>query len=71
MDLNDGGDGIDWFFCAMALSRKGDRAAAEWFRRATEWADRSDPFAGEIQRIRAEATEALRQDLSGTRPIQR
>jgi eukaryotic-like serine/threonine-protein kinase len=72
MDLNDGGDGIDWFFLAMALSRKGDRAAAaEWYRRATEWAGHNDPYVGEIRRVRAEAAEALGQDSPGTTPINR
>ena len=70
MELNDDGDGIDWFFLAMALSRKGDNdAAAKWFHRASEWAGHNDPFSGEIRRVRAEATETLRQDSPGMPPM--
>jgi Flp pilus assembly protein TadD len=60
MDLSGGGDGIDWFFMAMSLTRNGDRAgAAAWYDRAVRWMDRSNPREGELLRLRSETAALL------------
>jgi tetratricopeptide (TPR) repeat protein len=60
MNLRAGGDGLDWFFLAMAHWRLGDRDQARtWFDRAVRWMDRYKPHDEELRRFRAEAEAVL------------
>lgn len=60
MNLRSGGDGLDWFFLAMAYHRTGDDENARlWLGRAVEWMDRNRPNDAELKRIRAEAEAIL------------
>jgi tetratricopeptide (TPR) repeat protein len=60
MDLGDGGDGIDWFFMAMALARRGESSRArEFYDRADRWMARSNALDGELRRYREDAAALL------------
>jgi hypothetical protein len=60
MDLSDGGDGIDWFFMAMALARRNeDLRAREFYDRADRWMAQSNALDGELRRFRREAAGLL------------
>jgi tetratricopeptide (TPR) repeat protein len=59
MELS-GGDGIAWFFMAMALASKGEcEPARAFYVRAVDWMDRQGALDGELQRLRAEAAALL------------
>jgi tetratricopeptide (TPR) repeat protein len=60
MELRGGGDGIDWFFLAMAHARRGERERARgWFDRAVAWMDRHNARDAELGRFREEARALL------------
>src|SRR5262249_39085450 len=59
MRFRQGGDGLEWFFLAMAhwrLCRQEE--AREWYDRAVRWMDKDAPQNEAMRRFRAE-TEAL------------
>jgi serine/threonine protein kinase len=58
--FNDGGDGIDFFFLAMACWKQGEKdRARRWYDRAVQWTEKSRPHDPELLRFRAEAAEML------------
>jgi WD40 repeat protein len=59
--LENGGDGFDWFFLAMAHRQLGheDQARA-WCDKAVEWMDTNQSNHDGLRRLRAEATELLK-----------
>ncbi len=60
MELRKGGDSADWFFCAMAHEKLGDKhKAGQWYDRATLWKEKNKPTDGELVRFKAEAAELL------------
>ena len=59
-ELSKGGDGIDWFFLAMAHWRLGDKPAARsWYDKAVQWTNKNRPKDEELSRFRAEAAALL------------
>ena len=58
--LRRGGDGVDFFFLAMAYWRLGhlDQGRA-WYDRAVAWMDQKSPKDQDLQRFRVEATQLL------------
>jgi tetratricopeptide (TPR) repeat protein len=59
MELRQGGDGLTWFFLAMAHWQLGDKKQARrWYDQAVTWMDKNKPQDDELRRFRAEA-EAL------------
>ena len=62
IELNDGGDGFDWFFLAMAHKRQGDiDTAAEWLERSQSWYQSQNSPSEELRQIKAEADEVFNQ----------
>ncbi len=60
MELGKGGDGIDWFFLAMARWRLGNRdEARKHYDQAVQWMDKNQPENEELRRFRSEAAELL------------
>jgi serine/threonine protein kinase/Flp pilus assembly protein TadD len=60
MDLNKGGDGIDWFFLAMAHWQLGDKLQARsWYDKAIPWMENNQPKDEELIRFRTEAAALL------------
>jgi eukaryotic-like serine/threonine-protein kinase len=60
IDLRGGGDGLDWFFLAMAHARRGeDNLAKDWYERAQTWCRTQAPLSDELQRTQAEAVRAI------------
>ncbi len=59
-ELSKGGDGINWFFLAMAHWRLGDKSAARsWYDKAVRWTDKNRPKDEELSRFRGEAAALL------------
>jgi serine/threonine protein kinase/WD40 repeat protein len=66
MDLRQGGDGIGWFFLAMAHWRVGEKQEARhWYGQAVQWMEKNEPalaqdaaYGEQLQSFREEA-EAL------------
>jgi len=60
VDLGGGGEGVDWFFLAMAHARLGDHPTAKrWYDQAARWVERNNAHDGELRRFRAEAAGVL------------
>lgn len=60
IELRGGGDGLDWFFLAMAHARRGeDDLAKEWYERAQTWCRTQNPLSDELQRTQAEAAKVI------------
>jgi serine/threonine protein kinase/Tfp pilus assembly protein PilF len=60
MELRKGGDGLDWFFLAMAHWQLGERdSALKTYHRAVEWMTRASRSDDELCRFRDEAAEVL------------
>ncbi len=60
IELREGGDGLDWFFLAMAHARRGEESlATEWFERARAWCLTQNPLSEELQGTQAEASRAM------------
>ena len=60
MQLHQGGDGVDWFFLAMAHSKMDhEEQARKWYDQAVQWMDKNKPQDEELRRFRAEAAELL------------
>ncbi len=58
--LRNGGDGLDWFFLAMAHGRLGEKEQGrKWYDQAVEWMEKNDPDDGGLKHMRAEAAELL------------
>lgn len=58
--MRNGGDGLDWFFLAMAHGRLGEKEKAlTWFDRAVQWMDKNQAQNEEFRRFRAEAKQLL------------
>ena len=52
MALRKGGDAYDWFFLAMAHWQLGEKGKArEWYNRAVQWMDKSQPSNEELRRF--------------------
>jgi serine/threonine protein kinase/tetratricopeptide (TPR) repeat protein len=60
MELNNGGDGFDWIFLAMARRQLGDTTAARhWYDQAVAWMEKNAPKNDDLIRFRAEAAKVL------------
>jgi serine/threonine protein kinase len=58
--LNDGGDGIDFFFLAMACWKQGEKdQARRWYDKAMQWMETGRPHDPELLQLRAEAATLL------------
>jgi serine/threonine protein kinase len=69
MELRKGGDGVDWFFLAMARWRQGDQnEARKWYDQAVQWMEKNQPQHEELRRFRTEATELLQTEFGGRSP---
>jgi serine/threonine protein kinase/tetratricopeptide (TPR) repeat protein len=63
MELRNGGDGLDWFFLAMANWQLGEKDKARaWYGRSVEWMDKNQPKNEEVRRFRAEASQLLERE---------
>jgi tetratricopeptide (TPR) repeat protein len=61
--LRQGGDGLDWFFLAMAHAQRGYKEEARrWYDLAARWMDRLSPGSLDLRRCRAEAAALLKVD---------
>jgi serine/threonine-protein kinase len=60
MKLRSDADSHQWFFLAMAESKRGNQdAAREWYDKAVDWMEKNDPAHEELLRFRAEAVGVL------------
>jgi eukaryotic-like serine/threonine-protein kinase len=60
IDVRGGGNGIEWFFAAMAHWQLGhEKHARKWYEEAVEWMDNNNPNDGTLRGFRAEAAEVL------------
>jgi tetratricopeptide (TPR) repeat protein len=70
MALQNGGDASDWFFLALAHSRKDEKDdAGKWFDKAVAWTTEKDPKNAELRQFWKEAAVLLGQpgpNASGT-----
>jgi WD40 repeat protein/Flp pilus assembly protein TadD len=58
MELRNGGDGLDWFFLAMAHRQRGEKERARpWYDKAVTWMEKHRPKDPELLRFRSEADE--------------
>ena len=67
MELRNYGDGIDWFFLAMAhwkLDNKDE--ARKWYEKALEWMEKTAPGYEQLIRFRGEAEELMGIAPTGT-----
>jgi serine/threonine protein kinase/tetratricopeptide (TPR) repeat protein len=60
MGLRRGGNGLDWFFLAMAHWHLGGKdEARKWYDQGVRWMEKNKPAEEELRRFRAEAAELL------------
>jgi tetratricopeptide (TPR) repeat protein len=60
VELQRGGEPVDWFFLAMASCRLGDRdRARHWYDKAVAWMDKQTALGEDVLRYRAEAAALL------------
>jgi uncharacterized protein HemY len=58
--LRGGGNGEDWYFMAMTHHKLGDaKQAREWYDKAVQWHEKSQPKNEELRSFRAEAEKVL------------
>jgi eukaryotic-like serine/threonine-protein kinase len=58
--LRPGGNGLDWFFLAMAYGKLEHKdPARQYYDRAVEWTEKHRPNDDELRRFRAEAADVL------------
>src|SRR5262249_52394325 len=58
MELRKGGNGLDWFFLAMAHWQLGNQdQARKWYDQAVSWMDKNQPNNPELGGFRMEAEE--------------